>query len=209
MAALRFSSGSEGKDPLFGGGSASKNKPLFGGGRRQDSILLGDLGAEDIPHAFYPKHRWRIRQNDIICCAIVTIAVILLIGSVVIVGVLLWNKATIAQSTAEMDGMYTMMVQMNNLTETISKAVHLDEEGTQENINTAFLQILDMIDITHGVVSNITTVVEDSMTQVNQVNDFLDSLEYGVLFKDFHELATKVQAIIEHFDENGIKFSIK
>ncbi len=173
---------------------------------RGTSMRASAIGDE-FPKNGTPKNGegWK---SSLDTCALMTLAIlaVVVVAAVSIVAVL--NASAIAKSTAEMDGMYDMMVDMNNLTNTISQAINLDSPETQTKINVAFLQILDMIDTTHGIVQNVTGIVEDSMVQVNEVNHFLDSLEYDVLFEDFEKLSALLQTLLGHLDANGINIHL-
>ncbi len=165
---------------------------------------------DEFPLNMIPKRggEWKPLIEYVNTCALTTIASIMVLGTVAIIFLLVMESSAIAKSTKEMDGMFDMMVDMNNLTKTISESINLNSPETQIKINVAFLQILDMIDITHGVVQNVTGIVEDSMVQVNEVNHFLDSLEYEVLFEDFEKLSTLLQTLLGHLDANGINIHL-
>jgi len=172
-------------------------------GEGKISAALGTNGFSEFTpiQQKYPWKSW-------IEYAMVWSLLILAIIAVGAVGIILLNTPNIYHSAAQMDGMYTMMLNMNNMTEIITHAIDLQDPQTQKKLNTAFLEILDTISISHNVVKNATIVVKESVSQINEVNQFLGQFEYQELYMTLLNLTNKVQNILAHFDEDGIIIGI-
>jgi len=70
-------------------------------------------------------------------------------------------------------------------------------------------KIHNLIDDVTLIVERATTVIGNTLTEIDHVNSFLEKIDYEAMFNRTVVLSERLESILSHFDSQGIKLSLK